>query len=108
LRGLYDPEVATGSREVERRYGLSWWDSLIVGAAQAQQCAVLLSEDFRDGVLLGELTVRNPFLLKAEELHGTYAAPVAPTSRHPRRGRPKRKAVASVARAIHAGSPRST
>jgi predicted nucleic acid-binding protein len=103
-----DVDVLERSREVERRYRLSWWDSLIVGAAQAQRCGVLLSEDFQDGMLLGELTVRNPFLLKAEEMHGTYAAPVAPTSRHPGRGRPKRKPAASVARAIHAGSPRPT
>ena len=85
-----DVDVLERSREVERRYGLNWWDCLIVAAAQVQDCALLLSEDLQDGMVLGTVTVRNPFLLKAEEMHKGYAMPLAGVVRHPARGRPKR------------------
>jgi|SRR5438067_1510005 len=87
-----DVDVLERSREVERRYGFNWWDSLIVGAAQAQGCSVLLSEDLQHGMVLGELTVRNPFLLNVEEMRAAYTAPpAAAVSRHRPRGRPKRR-----------------
>ena len=84
---LYEVVLEAG-REIERRYRLSWWDSLVVAAAQAQGCVVLLSEDFQDGMAFGSVTVRSPFTLKAEAMAETYA--LAPArSRHPPRGRPK-------------------
>ncbi len=87
-----DIDVLERGREVERRYGVNWWDSLIVAAAQAQGCPVLLSEDLQDGRSFGTVTVRNPFLLTAEEMLPAYAAPLAAVARHPARGRPKRRA----------------
>lgn len=56
-----DRDLMTGAREIARRHGLSWWDSLVVAAAQAQQCAVLLSEDLHAGADYGGVTVRSPF-----------------------------------------------
>jgi len=44
-----DSEVLDLAHDVETRYGLSWWDCLIVAAAQAQNCLLLLSEDLQDG-----------------------------------------------------------
>lgn len=44
------------------RYGLSWWDSLIVAAALEGQCAVLFTEDLRHDMRIGSLRVTNPFL----------------------------------------------
>jgi predicted nucleic acid-binding protein len=41
---------------------LSWYDSLIVAAAQQGGCKILYSEDLQDGRRFGDLTVRNPFL----------------------------------------------
>ncbi len=76
--------------EVHRRYQLSWWDSLVVSAAQLQSCTLLLSEDLHDGAVMGAVTVRNPFSLRVEEALVTYGVSPAPTSRHPPRGRPKR------------------
>jgi predicted nucleic acid-binding protein len=44
------------------RYRLGWYDSLIVAAAIEGQCSVLYSEDLQDGMRIGELVVKNPFL----------------------------------------------
>ncbi len=40
---------------------LSWWDSLIVAAAEAAACARILSEDLSDGASYFGITVENPF-----------------------------------------------
>jgi predicted nucleic acid-binding protein len=84
-----DLELLLRAQEVEQRYRLSWWDSLIIGAAQIQNCAVLLSEDLRDRAIYGGVTVCNPFTLAVSEPALEYSAPrVVPA--HPRRGRPRR------------------
>src|SRR6266478_7088282 len=44
------------------RYGLSWYDSLIVTAAMQGKSNVLYSEDFQHGQRFGDLRVENPFL----------------------------------------------
>jgi len=85
-----DTDVLTRSRDIERRYGLSWWDSLIVGAAQAQNCPLLLSEDLQDGAVYGGVTVRNPFKLGVSEVAAAYEPSSAAVRRHRSRGRPKR------------------
>ena len=53
---------------VESRFGLSYWDSLIVAAAQAQGCEVLLSEDLQHEQRLDRIQVINPFLVGPEML----------------------------------------
>jgi predicted nucleic acid-binding protein len=83
-----DASVLEGGRELERRYELSWWDSLIVAAAQAQRCPVLLSEDLQDGAVYGGVTVRSPFTLSVDEGVAAYAAVPASVTRHRPRGRP--------------------
>jgi predicted nucleic acid-binding protein len=47
---------------VQRRYGLSWWDSLIVAAAEAAGCIIILSEDLANGEQYFGIKVENPFL----------------------------------------------
>jgi predicted nucleic acid-binding protein len=84
-----DEAVMQRAREVEQRYRLSWWDSLIVAAAQLQGCALLLSEDLQDGADYGGVTVRDPFTLEVSEPRATYAVAAA-ARRHPPRGRPRR------------------
>lgn len=42
--------------------GLSWYDSLIVGAAMESECRVLYTEDLQHGQKFGPLQVVNPFL----------------------------------------------
>lgn len=41
--------------------GVSYWDALIVAAAERAGCSKLLSEDFQPGYRFGPLTVVNPF-----------------------------------------------
>ncbi len=83
------PLLAAG-RDIERRYRVSWWDSLVVAAAQAQRCAILLSEDFQHGMAFGGVIVRDPFRPQAEETVASYRGGVGTVVRHPARGRPKR------------------
>ena len=44
-----------------QRYALSWWDSLIVAAAQRSQCKAVLTEDLQDGQVFGAVRVIDPF-----------------------------------------------
>lgn len=46
---------------IQDRYGLSWWDALIVSAAHTAECRYLLSEDLQDKQDLGNVQVINPF-----------------------------------------------
>ncbi len=46
---------------VEDRFGLSFWDALIVGAARTAGCDRLLTEDLQDGQDFGGVIVVNPF-----------------------------------------------
>lgn len=47
--------------DVESRFGLSWWDSLIVAAAQTLGCRRLLTEDLQDGMDFDGVVVVDPF-----------------------------------------------
>jgi predicted nucleic acid-binding protein len=92
-----DAEVLTRAHEIETRFQLNWWDCLIVAAAQAQGCALLLSEDLQDGANYGGVIARNPFKLGVAEQAAAYTPPPKVISRHRGRGRPRRdpKAAAS-------------
>ena len=46
---------------MEERHALSWWDALIVAAAQACECKVLLTEDLQHGQKFGAVRVIDPF-----------------------------------------------
>jgi predicted nucleic acid-binding protein len=47
----------------EDRWGLSFWDAMIVAAARQLGCELLLTEDLQDGQELEGLLVRSPFAL---------------------------------------------
>jgi predicted nucleic acid-binding protein len=51
------------------RFKLSWWDALIVSAAQVGDCSHLLTEDLHENQLLGNVRVINPFLHSPESLN---------------------------------------
>lgn len=57
------PELYARALEVRERYGFSFYDALIVAAAQGAGCARLLTEDLQHGQRLGDLTVVDPFRL---------------------------------------------
>jgi predicted nucleic acid-binding protein len=91
-----DGEVLGSAREIERRYKISWWDAVVVAAAQMQGCAILLSEDLQHGTAFGALIVRNPFASDVHEADEQY--PVRSTALRPlhrSRGRPARQAAKS-------------
>lgn len=84
-----DRSLLERGRVIETRYRLSWWDSLVVAAAQLEECAVLLTEDLQDGAVFDGVTVRSPFTLSAAEPRAAYVL-TPTTSRHPSRGRPRK------------------
>jgi len=47
--------------DLSRLHGFSFWDGLIVRAATAAGCKVLLTEDLQDGRLVDGVRVENPF-----------------------------------------------
>lgn len=49
--------------DLEKRYQLSFWDALIVTAAQKGGASIIYSEDFNHGQKFGSVEVQNPFLL---------------------------------------------
>jgi len=53
---------------VESRYRLSYWDALMVAAAQQQGCAALLTEDLQPEQLIDGVRILNPFLTGPEWL----------------------------------------
>jgi predicted nucleic acid-binding protein len=81
------------AREIERRHRLSWWDSMIIAAAELQNCAVVMTEEMQHGLVCGTVTVRNPFAEGVAEDFGPYAVDPRPLSRHRPRGRPRLKRV---------------
>jgi predicted nucleic acid-binding protein len=84
-----DVAVLKRGHDVERRFGLSWWDSLVVAAAQLQGCALLLTEDLRDGADYAGVVACNPFAHRVAEQKQAYLVPTA-TRRVRQRGRPRR------------------
>lgn len=62
----WDPIVNDGASmleaiDLEQRYQLSFWDSLIVAAAHRGGASVIYSEDFNHGQSFGSVEVQNPF-----------------------------------------------
>ena len=53
---------------IESRFQLSWWDALIVAAAQSAQCALLLTEDLQHGQIFDGVQVINPFRTTPESV----------------------------------------
>ena len=47
--------------DLQDRYSLSWWDALIVAAAQISASRVLLTEDLQHGQVFGTVRVIDPF-----------------------------------------------
>jgi predicted nucleic acid-binding protein len=68
VRALYaweplptDDVVIEGAWRIQDRYGFSWWDSLIVSAAQLLNCDYLLTEDLRRDQSVEGVTIIDPF-----------------------------------------------
>jgi predicted nucleic acid-binding protein len=48
--------------EIENRHGISFWDALVVQAAESSGAAILYSEDLSDGQAYGPVHVVNPLI----------------------------------------------
>lgn len=88
-----DRALLVTARELERRYKISWWDALIVGAAQLQSCSTLITENLQDGMHFGSVAIHNPFTMKIGEAAAAYRPAAALPSRHRSRGRPRKSSV---------------
>ena len=60
---LVDLTVVERAWFLQRNHSLSWWDALIVAAAQAGDCMVLLTEDLQNGQVFDSVRVVSPFTL---------------------------------------------
>ena len=47
--------------EIKKRYGLQFYDSLLIAAAEASGCTEILSEDLSDGQIYCGVKATNPF-----------------------------------------------
>ncbi len=56
-----DPDLYSEALGVHLRWRFSFYDSLVVAAAQRSGCDILYSEDFQHGQKLGKVRVVNPF-----------------------------------------------
>jgi predicted nucleic acid-binding protein len=63
-----DEAIMDSAWRIEDRFGLSFWDSLIVSAAQAASCEVLLTEDLQHDLEIDGLRVADPFRTPAGSL----------------------------------------
>ena len=68
VAGLLDsPLIIVGRLQIlsalqhEERYQISFWDSLILAAAESGGAGILYTEDLNDGQQYGSVLVRNPF-----------------------------------------------
>lgn len=56
-----DGQSVLNGMDIQVRYGYSFWDSLIIGAALQAGAPLLLTEDLSDGQVIQGMTIRNPF-----------------------------------------------
>ena len=65
---VIDARALEAAWSVEQRFGLSFWNALVAGAAILTGCEHLLTEDLQDGMQLESVTVVNPFGIEAGAL----------------------------------------
>ena len=53
---------------IESRYGINYWDALIVASAQQQGCAHVITEDLQHERTIDSVQILNPFLVGPEVL----------------------------------------
>jgi predicted nucleic acid-binding protein len=63
-----DSSVITLAWKIEDRYGISFWDALIVAAAKIAGCRYLLTEDLQRGQDLDGVMVVDPFFSEPSSL----------------------------------------
>jgi len=61
-----DTQLVERAIETLRRYDISYWDALIVAAAERSGCRKLLSEDLNPDQRYSGVVVENPFVMVSE------------------------------------------
>jgi predicted nucleic acid-binding protein len=44
---------------------ISFWDALIIAAAEYSKCSEIITEDLNDGQIISGIRIRNPFIIKS-------------------------------------------
>lgn len=55
------PRLFLEALQIQAQHRFSWYDALIVAAAQQANCSILYTEDMQHGRRIGELRIENPF-----------------------------------------------
>ena len=55
------PRLFLEALHLQAQHHFSWYDALIVAAAQQANCSILYTEDMQHGRRIGELRIENPF-----------------------------------------------
>lgn len=63
-----DWPILDGAFAIEKGFEISFWDALIVSAAQRAECAYLITEDLQAGQDLDGVLIVNPFVSAPEEV----------------------------------------
>ncbi len=58
-----DGNTILGALDLEQRYGVSFWDALILQAAKTAKVKTVISEDLSHGQLYDQVEVVNPFVV---------------------------------------------
>ena len=68
--GAWQVDEATVEQawDMQDRLGFSYWDALMVAAAQMQGCTLLLTEDLQHDQRIDKLRIVNPFIVGPELL----------------------------------------
>lgn len=61
-----DIRLVRRAMSIHRDYGITYWDSLIVAAAERAECLQIFSEDFNPGQSYNSIVAVNPFRRSAE------------------------------------------
>ena len=57
-----DPNLVLRASRIEEDHQLSFWDALIVAAAEKAEATTILSEDLNSGQRIGTVRIENPLL----------------------------------------------
>lgn len=57
----HDLRILERAWHIQDGHSVSWWDAVIVAAAQSLGCSILLTEDQQHGHAFGEVRVVDPF-----------------------------------------------
>lgn len=66
----YGAPQVRAALDIERDWGISWWDSLIVASALAAGCTHLLTEDAQSAPVIDSMRIMNPLAVAPEDLLG--------------------------------------